>query len=121
MSLKMGPILLPSYKREWETIMAQRYKDGNVPSSGPDCFEAWLSEQIYSLRNSLNYAKEKTGKVEQKAHAYKRQRNVALVLCGVFFAIALFFATRPASAAVVTKVAMANTQQVEKVEASASR
>ena len=45
MSLKMGPMLLPSYKQEWEKTMAQRYKDGNFPSSGPDCFEAWLSER----------------------------------------------------------------------------
>ena len=69
MSLKMGPMLLPSYKQEWEKTMAQRYKDGNFPSSGPDCFEAWLSERAYSLRDSLNYANAKVGRVEQEARA----------------------------------------------------
>ena len=106
MSLKMGPMLLPSYKQEWEKTMAQRYKDGNFPSSGPDCFEAWLSERAYSLRDSLNYANAKAGKAEQEARAYKKQRNIALVLCAVFFAIALLFATRPASAAPAAKAAV---------------
>lgn len=101
MSLKMGPMLLPSYKQEWEKTMAQRYKDGNFPSSGPDCFEAWLSERAYSLRDSLNYANAKAGRVEQEAHAYKKQRNIALVLCVIFFALALLFAFRPAQAAAV--------------------
>lgn len=108
MSLKMGPMLLPSYKQEWEKTMAQRYKDGNFPSSGPDCFEAWLSERAYSLRDSLNYANAKAGKAEQEARAYKKQRNIALVLCAVFFAIALLFATRPASAAPAAKAAVAS-------------
>ena len=105
MSLKMGPMLLPSYKQEWEKTMAQRYKDGNFPSSGPDCFEAWLSERAYSLRDSLNYANAKAGRAEQEARAYKKQRNIALVLCVVFFALALLFATRPASAAPAAKAA----------------
>ena len=117
MSLKMGPMLLPSYKQEWEKTMAQRYKDGNFPSSGPDCFEAWLSERAYSLRDSLNYANAKAGKAEQEARAYKKQRNIALVLCAVFFAIALLFATRPVSAA---KAAVASAQRVEEVVASAN-
>ena len=107
MSLKMGPMLLPSYKQEWEKTMAQRYKDRNFPSSGPDCFEAWLSERAYSLRDSLNYANAKAGKAEQEARAYKKRRNIALVLCAVFFAIALLFATRPASAAPAAKAAVA--------------
>ena len=116
MSLKMGPMLLPSYKQEWEKTMAQRYKDGNFPSSGPDCFEAWLSERAYSLRDSLNYANAKAGKAEQEARAYKKQRNIALVLCAVFFAIALLFATRPASA----KAAVVSAQRAEEVVASAN-
>ena len=103
MSLKMGPMLLPSYKQEWEKTMAQRYKDGNFPSSGPDCFEAWLSERAYSLRDSLNYANAKAGRAEQEARAYKKQRNIALVLCVVFFALALLFAFRPAQAAAELK------------------
>ena len=110
MSLKMGPMLLPSYKQEWEKTMAQRYKDGNFPSSGPDCFEAWLSERAYSLRDSLNYANAKAGKAEQEARAYKKQRNIALVLC----------ATRPASAAPAAKAAVASAQRVEEVVASAN-
>lgn len=103
MSLKMGPMLLPSYKQEWEKTMAQRYKDGNFPSSGPDCFEAWLSERAYSLWDSLNYANAKAGRAEQEARAYKKQRNIALVLCVVFFALALLFAFRPAQAAAELK------------------
>lgn len=103
MSLKMGPMLLPSYKQEWEKTMAQRYKDGNFPSSGPDCFEAWLSEWAYSLRDSLNYANAKAGRAEQEARVYKKQRNIALVLCVVFFTLALLFAFRPAQAAAELK------------------
>lgn len=120
MSLKMGPMLLPSYKQEWEKTMAQRYKDGNFPSSGPDCFEAWLSERAYSLRDSLNYANAKAGRAEQEARAYKKQRNIALVLCVVFFALALLFATRPASAAPAAKAAVVSAQRAEEVVASAN-
>lgn len=103
MSLKMGPMLLPSYKQEWEKTMAQRYKDGNFPSSGPDCFEAWLSERAYSLRDSLNYANAKAGRAKQEARVYKKQRNIALVLCVVFFTLALLFAFHPAQAAAELK------------------
>ena len=119
MSLKMGPMLLPSYKQEWEKTMAQRYKDGNFPSSGPDCFEAWLSERAYSLRDSLNYANAKVGRVEQEARAYKKQRNIALVLCVIFFALALLFAFRPAQAA-AAKAAVVSAQRAEEVVASAN-
>lgn len=119
MSLKMGPMLLPSYKQEWEKTMAQRYKDGNFPSSGPDCFEAWLSERAYSLRDSLNYANAKVGRVEQEARAYKKQRNIALVLCAIFFVIALVFATRPASAASV-KTSVTGVRQEKYVASSVS-
>lgn len=106
MSLKMGPMLLPSYKQEWEKAMAQRYKDGNFPSSGPDCFEAWLSERAYSLRDSLNYANAKAGRAEQEARAYKKQRNIALVLCVVFFALALLFAFRPRTEAAAAQASV---------------
>ena len=79
-----------------------------------------MSERAYSLRDSLNYANAKAGKAEQEARAYKKQRNIALVLCAVFFAIALLFATRPASAAPAAKAAVASAQRVEEVVASAN-
>ena len=62
-----------------------------------------MSERAYSLRDSLNYANAKAGRVEQEARAYKKQRNIALVLCVVFFALALLFAFRPAQAAAELK------------------
>lgn len=95
MSLKMGPLMVSEYRKEWESAMERRYGAGNCPSSGPDCFEAWLSNQIYSLQGSLAFVKGQQEKAKQEAHEYKKQRNLALILCAVFLALALFLAFRP--------------------------
>ena len=61
------------------------------------------NEEYLKIRASL-LEKEiaEQGKQQRK---YVLQRNIALVLCAVFFAIALLFATRPASAAPAAKAA----------------
>ena len=63
------------------------------------------NEEYLKIRASL-LEKEiaEQGKQQRK---YVLQRNIALVLCAVFFAIALLFATRPASAAPAAKAAVA--------------
>ena len=70
------------------------------------------NEEYLKIRASL-LEKEiaEQGKQQRK---YVLQRNIALVLCAVFFAIALLFATKPASAA----PAVASAQQAEEVVAS---
>ena len=98
MSLKMGPLVVSSYKDEWKAVMEQRYGSGNAPTSGPDSFDAWLSERVYSLQSDLNYAKAEREKAARSAASYKKQRNLAIVLCVIFFAAAMLFALRPAAA-----------------------
>lgn len=95
MSLKMGPLMVGCYKQEWEKVMECRYGSGNCPSSGPDCFEAWLSEQVYSLRRDLDYTKRQVEKSEQTVRKYKKQRNIAIMLCLICCFTALFFALKP--------------------------
>ena len=70
MSLKMGPFMVDEYKQEWKNIMERRYGAGNCPTTGPDCFEAWLSGQVYSLRGNLAFIKD----------VYKRQPRDRLSL-----------------------------------------
>ena len=75
------------------------------------------NEEYLKIRASL-LEKEiaEQGKQQRK---YVLQRNIALVLCAVFFAIALLFATRPASAAPAAK-AVVSAQRAEEVVASAN-
>lgn len=76
------------------------------------------NEEYLKIRASL-LEKEiaERGKQQRK---YVLQRNIALVLCAVFFAIALLFATRPASAAPAAKAAVVSAQRAEEVVASAN-
>lgn len=95
MSLKMGPFMVDEYKQEWKNIMERRYGAGNCPTTGPDCFEAWLSGQVYSLRGNLAFIKGQRETAEQSVRALKKQRNLALILCVIFFLMAMLFAFRP--------------------------
>ena len=76
------------------------------------------NEEYLKIRASL-LEKEiaEQGKQQRK---YVLQCNIALVLCAVFFAIALLFATRPASAAPAAKAAVVSAQRAEEVVASAN-
>lgn len=76
------------------------------------------NEEYLKIRASL-LEKEiaEQGKQQWK---YVLQRNIALVLCAVFFAIALLFATRPVSAAPAAKAAVVSAQRAEEVVASAN-
>lgn len=103
MSLKIGPMVAPKYKQEWERTMEARYGAGNSPASGPDCFDAWLSGQLYNAEEQLRFVRKEREKDKAEASEYKKQRNIALVLCVVFFALALLFAFRPAQAAAELK------------------
>lgn len=76
------------------------------------------NEEYLKIRASL-LEKEiaEQGKQQRK---YVLQRNIALVLCAVFFAIVLLFATRPASVAPAAKAAVVSAQRAEEVVASAN-
>lgn len=91
MSLKMGLFIIDEYRQEWKNIMERRYGTGNCPTSGPDCFEAWLSEQVYFLRGDLAFIKGQRETAEQSARVLKKQRNLAISLCMIFFSVAVFF------------------------------
>lgn len=73
------------------------------------------NEEYLKIRASLL---EKEIAEQGKQRKYVLQRNIAVVLCAVFFAIALLFATKPASAAPAAKAAVASAQQAEEVVAS---
>lgn len=119
MSLKMGPMVAPKYKQEWERTMEARYGVGNSPTSGPDCFDAWLSGQLYNAEEQLRFVRKEREKDKAEASEYKKQRNIALALCAIFFVIALVFATRPASAA-SAKTSVTGVRQEKYVASSVS-
>lgn len=76
------------------------------------------NEEYLKIRTSL--LEKENAEQEKQQRKYVLQRNIALVLCAVFFAIALLFAARPASAAPAAKAAVASAQRAEEVVASAN-
>lgn len=76
------------------------------------------NEEYLKIRTSL--LEKENAEQEKQQRKYVLQRNIALVLCAVFFAIALLFAARPASAAPAAKAAVVSAQQAEEVVASAN-
>ena len=76
------------------------------------------NEEYLKIRTSL--LEKENAEQEKQQRKYVLQRNIALVLCAVFFAIALLFAARPASAAPVAKAAVVSAQRAEEVVASAN-
>lgn len=118
MSLKMGPLMAPRYKQEWETAMAKRYGEGNYPLTGPDCYEAWMSEYVYSLSQRLDFATIEKEELKCAVRDHKKQRNIAFILCAVFFVLTLFFAfrTMPAASTQRTYPASAAHTQTQRAE-----
>lgn len=76
------------------------------------------NEEYLKIRTSL--LEKENAEQEKRQRKYVLQRNIALVLCAVFFAIALLFAARPASAAPAAKAAVVSAQRAEEVVASAN-
>ena len=76
------------------------------------------NEEYLKIRTSL--LEKENAEQEKQQRKYVLQRNIALVLCAVFFAIALLFAARPASAAPAAKAAVVSAQRAEEVVASAN-
>lgn len=76
------------------------------------------NEEYLKIRTSL--LEKENAEQEKQQRKYVLQRNIALVLCAVFFAIALLFAVRPASAAPAAKAAVVSAQRAEEVVASAN-
>ena len=76
------------------------------------------NEEYLKIRASL--LEKEIAEQEKQQRKYVLQRNIALVLCAVFFAIALLFAARPASAAPAAKAAVVSAQRAEEVVASAN-
>ena len=76
------------------------------------------NEEYLKSRTSL--LEKENAEQEKQQRKYVLQRNIALVLCAVFFAIALLFAARPASAAPAAKAAVVSAQRAEEVVASAN-
>ena len=74
------------------------------------------NEEYLKIRTSL--LEKENAEQEKQQRKYVLQRNIALVLCAVFFAIALLFAARPASAAPAAKAAVVSAQRAEEVVAS---
>ena len=76
------------------------------------------NEEYLKIRTSL--LEKENAEQEKQQRKYVLQRNIALVLCAVFCAIALLFAARPASAAPAAKAAVVSAQRAEEVVASAN-
>ena len=75
------------------------------------------NEEYLKIRTSL--LEKENAEQEKQQRKYVLQRNIALVLCAIFFVIALVFATRPASAASV-KTSVTGVRQEKYVASSVS-
>lgn len=71
------------------------------------------------LRTRVSLLEKEVAATEKLLREHIIQRNIALVLCAIFFVIALVFATRPASAASV-KTSVAGVRQEKYVASSVS-
>lgn len=71
------------------------------------------------LRTRVSLLEKEVAATEKLLREHTIQRNIALVLCAIFFVIALVFATRPASAASV-KTSVTGVQQEKYVASSVS-
>lgn len=71
------------------------------------------------LRTRVSLLKKEVAATEKLLREHTIQRNIALVLCAIFFVIALVFATRPASAASV-KTSVTGVRQEKYVASSVS-
>lgn len=71
------------------------------------------------LRTRVSLLEKEVAATEKLLREHTIQRNIALVLCAIFFVIALVFATRPASAASV-KTSVTGVRQEKYVASSVS-
>ena len=71
------------------------------------------------LRTRVSLLEKEVAAREKLLREHTIQRNIALVLCAIFFVIALVFATRPASAASV-KTSVTGVRQEKYVASSVS-
>lgn len=71
------------------------------------------------LRTRVSLLEKEVAATEKLLREHTIQRNIALVLCAIFFVIALAFATRPASAASV-KTSVTGVRQEKYVASSVS-
>ena len=71
------------------------------------------------LRTRVSLLEKEVAATEKLLREHTIQRNLALVLCAIFFVIALVFATRPASAASV-KTSVTGVRQEKYVASSVS-
>lgn len=71
------------------------------------------------LRTRVSLLEKEVAATERLLREHTIQRNIALVLCAIFFVIALAFATRPASAASV-KTSVTGVRQEKYVASSVS-
>lgn len=71
------------------------------------------------LRTRVSLLEKEVAATEKLLREHTIQRNIALVLCAIFFVIALVFATRPASVASV-KTSVTGVRQEKYVASSVS-
>ena len=71
------------------------------------------------LRTRVSLLEKEVAATEKLLREHTIQRNIALVLCAIFFVIALVFATQPASAASV-KTSVTGVRQEKYVASSVS-
>lgn len=71
------------------------------------------------LRTRVSLLEKEVAATEKLLREHTIQRNISLVLCAIFFVIALVFATRPASAASV-KTSVTGVRQEKYVASSVS-